>query len=351
MTDGTDTAARQEKAIGGVFPLAASAECSGRRSVLQHWSAGADSVQFFHNARSALHHVLCDAKPRRLWLPAYLCPDIVRATAGAPCSVHYYPIIVGMHPDIAFLERRIETDDAVLAINYFGRGASCAWRSFAAARSDVLWIEDCAQVIDVGPAHYGDVRLYSPRKVMGVPDGGVLVDRTGRLATAMLTDLVDDEFMAACEMRAQDPDGRDSAPWYRAFRKSEDRMTVSDWKMSETTRKALEQITVGSMSKTRRENYQHLHARLSDMACLGEPVDTWAPLCFPILSDRADDLGRSLAEQKIFCPRYWRTLTSPVEDFPHEHELSGKLIALPCDQRYGMDDMERIAKAVRSLMK
>jgi hypothetical protein len=50
-----------------------------------------------------------------------------------------------------------------------------------------------------------------------------------------------------------------------------------------------------------------------------------------------------MAGARIFCARHWADLPSPAADFPAEHELSRRLITLPCDHRYGEAEMARVA--------
>ena len=338
----------EPRAIGGVFPLAQNRPGTGQLSVNESWSTAAKAVSLFHNARGAIQHVLSDLAPRRTWLPAYLCPDLLQATTGTVSNVCYFPIQQNMQPDIAFLSDRIESGDALLAINYFGCGLSADWLDFVASRPDVFWIEDCAQTIDTGGVHFGDVRIYSPRKILGAPDGGVLVDIHGRVSPPSLRPLADTSFMTAHRLRASDPDGRNRAGWYTAFRLAESRMCVSNLGMSQTTVDILQHSEISFISRKRRENYNILYAALSNIGFFPKPADIWTPLCFPILSDHSDRLGKYLATHLIFAPRYWLNQPAPFGDFPFEHSLSDRLIGLPCDQRYGPGDMARIINLMKA---
>jgi hypothetical protein len=50
----------------------------------------------------------------------------------------------------------------------------------------------------------------------------------------------------------------------------------------------------------------------------------------------------ALRSQKIFIPTHWREILVEV-DFPFELELSRQLLTLPCDHRYTVEDMRRLA--------
>jgi hypothetical protein len=66
------------------------------------------------------------------------------------------------------------------------------------------------------------------------------------------------------------------------------------------------------------------------------------PLCYP-LSVRPEDFHRvrdSLISRGIFVPQYWPGLAGGAD------RLSGSVIPLPVDQRYGPEDMETMARVV-----
>jgi dTDP-4-amino-4,6-dideoxygalactose transaminase len=66
--------------------------------------------------------------------------------------------------------------------------------------------------------------------------------------------------------------------------------------------------------------------------------------------DRRDAVLNGLHAESIFAPVHWRNPPSPREEFPEEHDLSEELISLPCDHRYGKEEMHRIAGVVQRLM-
>ncbi|MBQ7174155.1 MAG: DegT/DnrJ/EryC1/StrS family aminotransferase [Lachnospiraceae bacterium] len=78
------------------------------------------------------------------------------------------------------------------------------------------------------------------------------------------------------------------------------------------------------------------------------PGDQEALLCYPIFCrtmEERDALQRSLEQQKIYAPVYWR-LKPPFGTFRESREICGRVLCFPVDQRYDLDDMQRMADAV-----
>lgn len=338
-----------QQSIGGVFALEETARQPDSESLLARWSKGAKASHLFHNARSALHHVLLTMAPKRCWLPAYLCPEILQAVPDG-LTVRYYPVGSALDPEFEALENRLQPGDAVLGIAYFGRPMPVAWHALVQRRPDIVWIEDCAQALDNSERAFPYVRIFSPRKLLGAPDGGVLVDCDGRLPAPFLEPIRGDTFIEPYRLRAADPAGDSNDQWYAAFRAAEDLMAVSLEAISDKSRKILEQTPVAPLIEARRRNYRVLLETLSAHALFDGAPDEWAPLGFPMRFAGADALCTWLADRRIFIPRHWRNLPSPTAEFPEEHALSQDLLTLPCDQRYGEDGMRYMADLVTNFI-
>ncbi len=334
-----------ERAIGGVFEAQpAGAPVSG--SLWATMTAGAASVLTFHNARSAFAHVLRSLAPRRVFLPAYCCTDLRAAVAAVSQAPVFYHSDVDLCPDIGALERALRPGDLVLGINHFGRPAQDL-AALARARSDVIWVEDCAQ--SLAGSGWADLRIFSPRKWLGVADGGVLIDTQGTLSHPSQRPAASAALRHAGLLRRHDQADRDNARWFAAFRRTEARMQVSDYAMSADTLHILQATAFAPLANARRANYAQLYAALGDSALWSDPAPEWVPLGFALRCADAGALAARLARHRIFAPRHWQTLAS---DAPSQTErmLSGSLLTLPCDQRYGSRDMDRVIAAVSEAM-
>jgi hypothetical protein len=332
------------KAIGGFLPLRLPAQHSAV-SVFSLWTDMGASVALLHNARSALHALLAGTKPRRVWLPAYVCREVANSIP-AGMEISYFPLDEGLHPRVDFLASHIEDGDHVLAVDYFGRPAQADFVELVRARPAAGWIQDCAHALDVGVAAWGNWLLYSPRKLIGVPDGGVLVSRDKpslELATRPLTDF---SFVLPSLERYEDREELNNRQWYATYVRQEAAMRVGADAMSRLSIEVLKACDAKADGDIRRSNYAVLHERLREWAFLTDAPGSFVPMGFPIRVRSADRVVAQLAALRIFAARHWRDLPVQPGEFSIEHGIAQELVTLPCDYRYGERDMHRVADAV-----
>jgi hypothetical protein len=70
------------------------------------------------------------------------------------------------------------------------------------------------------------------------------------------------------------------------------------------------------------------------------PKSISVPFGFPVILENRDAVQRELAAKSIYAPIHWKNLSSNVSDRAKKwgmHELT-----LPCDQRYGLNEMEQL---------
>lgn len=328
------------RTIGSVLPLPSTDEAAGL-SLWDFWTAGA-SWAAYSSARSALAALLAQRRARRVWLPAYACPALMEGAVAGGRQAAWYAVDERLEPRLEDLQS-VWPGDAVVGIDYFGRPPGEDFQALARSQPDVLWIEDRAQALAPGPA-WGAVRLFSPRKLIGVGDGGLLVAETELPQPSAPPSRTEAGAQAA---RAHDPEGLAPQTWFPAFQAQEAAFTVDAAAMSARTTKVLRGCAAQPLIDARRRNAGFLAAALADIALWPEPP-AWPPLAFPILVPDAAAFVQGMAARGVFCARHWADLPSPAR-FVQAHDLSRRLVSLPCDHRYGEADMARIARAVREV--
>lgn len=332
------------KKTGGFFPLHLP-EKNNKHSLARLWKLDQYSSLFFSNGRSALHHLINKLSPSTLWLPAYCCAALAQAAVNTSASIRYFPL-QGFTPDVDFLRRNIKASDMVVAVDYFGRAPDAAFRELAASRPDITWVEDRAQAIAPGE-QWGEYILYSPRKVVGVADGGIIVNTRGVFAEPAHVFNEDTAFASAALLRYEDVQEAHNNVWYDAYKHSESSMKISQHAMSRLSRYILSYVDARPLIKKRKANYEVLSDLLSDIAMLPVGEVDFVPLGLPIKVNNKPEVAAFLHKKGIFAASHWPDMPSPEAEFASEHAMCSNMLTLPVDHRYGKADMKRIAKLVR----
>ncbi|MEQ8587824.1 MAG: hypothetical protein RLO01_16715 [Thalassobaculaceae bacterium] len=332
--------------IGGFFGLEPGVPCPPDESVLARWT-GAAGWAGFNNARSGFAWLVRALAPGTVWLPSYLCADMDVPMAA---RLLRYRVDSALRLDDPVFEAALAPGDMVVAVAYFGAPVCDGLCRIAGRRDDVTWVEDRVQALtlaeDAGIA--GAWRLHSPRKLIGVADGGLVVGPVERLP---LPDLAapPTSHGAAAEARARAETRQDVAAAYRLYMGIERDHAVADLAMAEATRCRLGEIAWAPLAARRRQNFAILDGLLQDLAAPMTPRlrGAAAPFGYPVLVPEARDaLAARLAEEGIFCAVHWRELGGGATD-EAAAALRDGLLTLPLDHRYGPGEMNRIAEAVR----
>lgn len=130
--------------------------------------------------------------PPRVLLPGWICNQSLWPLRQAGAELVFLPVLADGRADWSAAEG-LGTLDVVVVVHTFGYAAEMeAARDFANRRGALL-IEDAAHVLMPGPGigEDGDAVVYSPHKLLAVPEGGVLVlrpraeDWSGEIAAAL----------------------------------------------------------------------------------------------------------------------------------------------------------------------
>lgn len=301
------------------------------------------------NARSGIRILIEELEPRRVWMPSYLCGAMLDGAGAA--AVEFYSVDRSL----------VVTDlgdagkgDLVIVIDYFGFPAPT--RLIEDAKSRGAWVlEDaCQALLTRGAGAQADFVLFSPRKFLGVPDGGILTSRTDlKFSSVRLEDPPASWALKAFEAvvlrREFDLYGGERR-WFTLFQEVERDCPIGRFRMSGVSKMLLfDAYDYGAIAQARRENYLRLAEQLGAVAlfpCLPPNV---APLGFPIRLEARDRVREALFAACIYPPVHWPIADTVPERFTDSHRLSREILTLPCDQRYTPEDMDRMAEAVRTL--
>jgi hypothetical protein len=302
-------------------------------------------------------------RPGPVLLPSYLCDSVIQPFREAGREVAFYPVdeALALDPDaLAELVERLRPAGVVL-IPYFGFPVQ---PDVAALFGDALVIEDRTQcALLERPEPVGDVVVTSFRKYLPVPDGGLVISREPRelpsLPPATLAGWVGMLALGkAVRARAPESDSVDELldRAYELAKTADRQLDVRvPWEgMSELSGRLLSQLDLEAAGQARRANYERLLAAFAAeprLAAAAPPLrpelpDDVSPFVFAVrvLDGRRDEMREVLQRSRIFCGVLWplpAEIDAPA--FPASHRLSGEILCLPVDQRYGEREMAWMA--------
>lgn len=324
----------EDNSIGGYFSWELPLGCG-------HFpNDGGMLVNSGHGALEMINDSLGDMW--KVLIPYYTC-DIVPCTLRR-CGVEYrfYHINRDLEletlPDLAVGEYLIYT-------NYFG--IKDRHVAELAEQYGGKLIVDNAQALFAKPID-GCHTIYSPRKFVGVADGGMafspMMDKSRKLPLST-------SYSIASHLLKR-LDGR-VTEGYADFKADDTALRNEPCKwMSQMTERHLRSLDYESIKQIRKDNFMYLHERLKDSNKLPlmKTVDITAfecPMVYPYYTDDPS-LRKKLIDRRIFVAQYWPNVLDWCKPGDEEYALCQHLLPLPIDQRYGKEDMERIVKLIKN---
>lgn len=326
--DSASKASPRPRAIGGYLELERGA---GRGERYRDAPA-------YQSARAAFLALLLHRRPRRVWIPWYVCESMTDAARLAPVEVLRYGLAedftVGDDVDPG-------REDLLLFVNYFGlcdAVVDATLRRFGAPRV----------VVDNSHAYFSRPRecagtLYSPRKFVGAPDGGYLLT-SEPVAAPAAEDTLSAGRCLPLLTRLGDSAEAGYADYLASQASLEGQMPL---RMSGLTRRLLASIDYDQVARRRRANYGVLEAALAHRAAFPQRRSRSAvPMSYPLM-DGGPELRERLIANRVYVPRYWPHLAGEDARVPaFERHLVQHCLPLPCDQGLRPDELEKIVAIV-----
>jgi hypothetical protein len=318
-----------DDAIGGYFALE-----RGKGNGMENLRAAAS----YQSARSAIAALLQATGATTAWVPHFICGAVMDALDFAGVQIRRYPLDAarGVPGDLPLAER-----DWLVCVDYFGLTADACDAAIARHGGHRVLV-DASQALFHRPRPATST-VYSPRKFVGIPDGGLLVTPHPLPPPS----IADESASAGRSQHLAARAGGDVAAGHALFQEAEASLAdCAPRAMSATTARMLATIDFGEVRRRRIANFIHLAGALRrhGFTIVDLPGDA-VPLCCPVTGVDASPLRRALASRRIFAPAYWPDAVVPGDD-QVGLSLRDATLYLPCDQRYGDADMQRVARSL-----
>ena len=316
------------KPIGGYFELA-----DREQGVFIHQQG-----VLLNTGRNALEWILLSLdRVDKVYLPSYTCDVVFEPLKRLGVPWQFYRINEKLEIDE---EVNLYQNEYIIVNNYFG--LKDAYIEQTAVKYGSKIIVDCAQAF-FAPVLSIVKMFYSPRKFVGVADGGIAygVNRTA------VTLFEYDSSKNSQHLYIRKMHGAEAG--FPKYREDEELLgNQHPLRMSSFTKDILEHIDYHSIISRRKKNYLILEKELGRYNLLSlPPMDSFcAPMVYPLMVNNGKSLRMRLIENKVFVPCFWPNEIIPTA-YCGVNNLSEDILPLPLDQRYGEEEMNYIVTKIK----
>lgn len=354
------------KTIGGYFGFHLTTE--NENPFLQSLCPETGELAFLMSGRCAIYYALEDImetdRIRVAYLPGYTCETVLAPFQKAGYELLFYDVDCTMTPvfDPAVLDRI----SVLLICGYYG---FCNYdRDFVqlCKNSKIHIIEDTTHSIfsldGVDPCC--DYIAGSLRKWLGVAAGGFVIKTGGRFShPLLLPDSVHLSMRAAAMLEKDTWSGSDKP----AAMQKLDAATAVFWDAEMMLRRIFDSygsdpdsvyimnhIDVENIRRKRRDNYQYLLDNLdtgTDLSPVFPDLEPeTVPSHFTFYTEKRRQVQDFLTAHGISSTVYWpeNDLVN-LSDYPGAAYIYSHVLSIPCDQRYGRQEMQYICDSLNQL--
>ena len=293
-----------------------------------------------NSGRNALEYILKRIFPiQRIYIPYFTCDVILEPIdkLGIPYSFYHINEELELVDEI-----HLGNKEYLLVTNYFG--IKDAYIKKLATKYGQQLIVDNAQALYTEPIQ-NIKTIYSPRKFIGIPDGGIAYISDGVDFSVQEQDI---SYNRCIHLLKRIDIGAEAG--YNDFRENSHQLVHQPIKkMSNLTRILLQGTNFDFVKEQRWKNFKQLHKILSSINHLKIPqIETFAcPMIYPFYTSDVT-LKKRLIENKIFVATYWPNVFKWCNEDTLEYQMVERIIAIPIDQRYGKEDINKIISLINN---
>jgi len=322
-------------------------------------------AKYFRSGRDSLKAIALKykGKYRQLLLPALCCPSMAASFEMNGYDTSYFKLNQDISADFEDLLSKIQKNTILLYMNYFGIPSLTDSHLIHIREQyqDIIIIEDRTHdiFIDRSKQFIPDYTICSIRKWLAIPDGGILYSRFKqtdfpRIKDAYFGDtrkdalLIKSEYIKSGDINLKTlyRNKLSTANGYLDINKD-----VAD--ISDESGKLLKNIDFEKISQRRCENIQVMSEMIKEISSMKSILtDTnQSALYYPILIENRDIIQQKLAVKNIYCPVIWPLPKMAEGVCELSDYIASHMLALPCDQRYNIDDIEHIITVLKELLR
>jgi hypothetical protein len=281
-----------------------------------------------NTGRNALLYLLKAKNIQKLYIPYYLCNSVSNMLEKHEFDFEYYHIDADFNP---IFNKKLCEGEYLYIVNYYGQ----------LTNDKVIHLNQKYGKIILDNTHAffqkpidGVDTIYSCRKFFGVSDGAYL-STDSVLDEEIEIDISKDRMthiLGRFEGTASD--------YYSNFQENDASFKFEPLKyMSKLTKNILGAIDYEKVKEIRDENYAYLESKLKKINKL-RLITLEGAFAYPFYLENGVEIRKKLAAKKIYIPTLWPNVLEDTPESSLEYDYAANILPLPCDQRYGIEDMK-----------
>jgi hypothetical protein len=306
---------------------------------------GKSNIKFFSSGRSAIYDFFKNEfSSSSVFFPDFYCMEMLNPIIKAGVNIVFYTVRENLTADTEILGR-------IKNVKWIYINDYCGFRDnglvvFAKERGMKI-IFDRTHSLYSKFDFSNDVQIGSLRKLLPVPDGGILLNSRRKdikrkrdssfyllKLNAKLRRHIYEEFNSNEKIEMN---------YVRLSEESEKKIKINSKNISLYSEKILSAYDVKRSRELRRKNFKMLLSSktIKERAVIKGLDSLTVPQSFPMYVEKRDEVKKILAKDRIFAPVLWRG----------ENSISKRIINIPVDEEYTESDMIRIIQGIEKILK
>ena len=354
-----DTVTRETVEIGGFFEYPDHFPSPGKKSVFSYLTDSPSlpkdrKTVFVRDGRQAIYSVLQHnqrlLKNSNCYLPAYICKSMIQPFSDIKMKVRFYGHTAPLKPVIDY-----GLKNSLFLINdLFGVHGLSEKEILELDRNGNFIILDISHsVFDPSRIKFSAKHLYtiaSLRKVFPICDGGIVYSSDPSFNPELSNPAGWEPILEAMILKRNYPNNKKVQNSHRIkthyrrlyedYSKKKDLPLNKTEKIPEVSITTLKNLNFLEIRKRRQTNLEHIYSYLAKKNQLFHLRSIRSPFVAPVLfkdNKRRNDCRNQLIARNLFPPLHWDIPRDVPQAFAYEHNISGRLLSIPIDQRYNPD--------------
>lgn len=155
-------------------------------------SKSSDSIRLILNS----YFEVMKVRKINLYVPDYFCNETLEIIRSENIKIVYYPLDENYNPKWKECSKKIDTNEAniFLFVHYFGMKKNIERAREFCDLNNLILLEDCTHVLYPTDklGKLGDFIIFSPYKLLAMPDGGILIDNYSK--NQLLTETINNSY-------------------------------------------------------------------------------------------------------------------------------------------------------------